>query len=489
MRNLVLVGLGPHAKKIYYPLLEKYSLEFDIRIKLIIDLESQRELVEKFLDGQRLKPEKVLLLKSSPQNVLGKEIDPEAEKALNILAKSGEVDGILIVTEPKAHKLYIEWAAKHGVDILADKPLTSPVGACVDVEAARQVYADYLDVMKIVKKSGINFYVMVQRRNHEGYIHVWDYLDEFVSRYGIPISYFESYFADGTWTLPNEFNKENHPYKYGYGKLMHSGYHSMDLFSWITSINDKIKEKKPNKIRLYVNRFGAPDFLSQINQKDYHKLFGKTEKIDDFFKKYNQNDFKKYGELDVFVMIQMMRDDIIVNTSSITLQQNSFSRRSWLDYPEDPYKGNGRLRHERQNIQVSNLLNIQIHTYQSYESRHKLAESPNVSGVGHEHHMDVFFFRNSDLIGGKPLEKIDYGEIMREKNLTDKYYMGHNEKGKDFIIQKFLAREKDTTELIHHARANKLLSKICEALAQQQSGLIPYIEYSLEGGENEKPTN
>jgi hypothetical protein len=239
-------------------------------------------------------------------------------------------------------------------------------------------------------------------------------------------------------------------------------------------INDQIKAKKPNKIRLYANKFSPNDFLFQINNNDYKKLFNQNERIEKFFDSYTPQNYKDYGELDVFIMAQFLRDDKVITTSTITLQQNSFSRRAWSDMPEDPYKKNGRLRHERQNIQVSNLLNVQIHTYQSYEALNKEAEQDTVKGLGHEHHFDVFFFRNTGLIGGKTLEKFRYGISMFKKYKKDKYYMGHNEKGKDRIILNFIKEKPDNCELQYHDLTNKLLSKIYEVLAKLNKDEIPY---------------
>ncbi|MFZ2152722.1 MAG: hypothetical protein WAV41_01545 [Microgenomates group bacterium] len=477
MKNIALVGVGPHARKIYYPLLEKYQAQFNIHLSLVIDLEDQRSKIERFILESNLKPEKSIYLDNNDHNRLGDKLDPIAEKELDLLVSQRRIDGIIIATEPKAHNIYLKWATDNNIPILLDKPITSPVGSNVDIESSKKVYRDFLEIEQMVKKSKGRCYVSVQRRSHDGYIFIRDYLNDFIKQYGVPISYFDSYFADGTWTMPNEFEKENHPYKYGYGKLMHSGYHGVDLFSWITELNDQVVDKKPNQARLYVNSFSPVDFFHQINQQNYEKLFGKSENITSFFEKYQEENFKNYGELDVFIMLQLLRDNKVVTTGSITLQQNSFSRRAWLDLPEDTYKGNGRLRHERQNIQVSNLLNIQVHTYQAYEARNRATES--IEGVGNEHHFDIYLFRNSGLVGGKNFEKIDFGQDMKKKNEDDIYYMGHNEKGKDNILLKFLNNEEDNSELSQQDRTNKILAKVCEALAAGRNNNIPYVTFEI----------
>lgn len=82
MEKIALIGLGPHAKRIYYPYLtdlletnKKFSFE------LVIDLDTNREVVEKFLATQTLQPKRVIYLNATKQ-VVPKRIDPLATNAL-----------------------------------------------------------------------------------------------------------------------------------------------------------------------------------------------------------------------------------------------------------------------------------------------------------------------------------------------------------------------------------------------------------------------
>jgi len=36
-KNLLLIGLGPHSKRIYFPLIKKFSKKMNFRLSLIID--------------------------------------------------------------------------------------------------------------------------------------------------------------------------------------------------------------------------------------------------------------------------------------------------------------------------------------------------------------------------------------------------------------------------------------------------------------------
>ncbi len=462
MKNYILVGLGPHAKRIYYPFLEKYQSRYDIRLKLLIELESQSQRVVQYLEQRKLQPERLVYVPNTMSNRLGLKLDKAAKQELDRLARSEKVDGIIISTEPKAHKIYAEWALKNNINVLMDKPITTPLYPSTDLNSARQIYADYLDLKKLLEKSRAKFYVMCQRRNHEGYTFIQKYLKDFVSTYEVPVSYIDVYHADGSWSLPHEFSKENHPYKYGYGKLMHSGYHFVDLFAWLAQINSCLKNARPDHAKIYTARFSPNDFFNQIRENAYTKFFDRPA-IEDFYRTYRPQDYEHFGELDAYTMVQLMQGKNVVTSGSINLQQNSFSGRAWFDMPLDTYKGNGRLRHERVNIQVSQFLNIQVHSYQSGEPAEAVTEA---GDVGSKDHFDISIYRNSKMVGGEAFSKICVGKDMKKRHGQDTSYLGHNEHARETTLLNFIEGNNDESVFEKHAFTNQLLSSIYASIAR-----------------------
>ncbi len=465
MKNYILIGLGPHAKRIYYPFLEKYQPKYNINLKLIVDLKNQKSKISQFIKERKLKPEKIVLLPNGANNTLGKKLDPLAKRELELTIKKFKIDGIIISTEPKTHKIYAEWAIENNINILMDKPITTPTQTSTNIESAKKIYKDYLELKNKLKKSKSKFYVMCQRRNHRGYTFIKDYLEKFVSEYKIPISYIDIYHADGAWNLPHEFQKENHPYKYGYGKLMHSGYHFVDLLSWISKVNATHSEVKTDSVKMYTARFAPNDFFHQVTQDSYKRFFN-NKKIADFYADYKTKNFDHFGELDAYALMQFKKDKRVITTASINLQQNSFSKRGWFQLPEDTYKGNGRVRHERINIQVSHLLNIQVHSYQSFESKKKDEEVIEQGDTGDKDHFDIYIFRNSNIIGGTSFTKISLGKNMKEENKNDSYYLGHNELAREKILLNFIEQKDDDSELQYHEFTNKILSNLYLSMAK-----------------------
>ncbi len=461
-KNIILIGLGPHAQRIYYRFLSKYKEQYNINLRLLVELEDKKAVVEEFLGDKAIKPQEILYLKNDSSSRLGKRIPTEVKETLDNLVKKEKIHGVIISTEPKAHMIYAMWALDTGINILMDKPITSPVNVATNQASAKQIYGDYLELIRKSKKSKSKFYIVCQRRNHDGYTLIKDYLSNFVKKYDVPISYIDIYHSDGTWNFPHEYEKENHPYKYGYGKLMHSGYHSVDLFSWLTEINMSLERLKFDKVKLYTAKFTPNDFFVQKDSNFYKKFFGQ-QGASNFIDKHDPKSYKNYGELDAFTLGQIFHKDKVVSTFSIDLQQNSFSRRGWYELPKDTYKSNGRLRHERINIQVGHLLNIQVHSSQSYQAGKRDNDS---IGFGNEDHFDIYFFRNKEIVGGKSFEKIELGEEMRKRNTKDKDYLGHNEKGRESILLSFINGKDNESMLEKHNLTNYFLSHIYQSMAK-----------------------
>ncbi len=74
MKQYILVGLGPHAKRIYYPFLEKHQEKYVIKLRLLIELDSQQSKVNNFVKDRSLKPEEIFFVEDNPINRLGKDL-------------------------------------------------------------------------------------------------------------------------------------------------------------------------------------------------------------------------------------------------------------------------------------------------------------------------------------------------------------------------------------------------------------------------------
>lgn len=267
--------------------------------------------------------------------------------------------------------------------------------------------------------------------------------------------------------MPSEFiNRENHPYKYGYGKLFHSGYHFIDLLAWLLEVNKETNGKQINNAKMFVTAYRIKDFFNAFNNFDYQKIL-RTNRFEKVLSSDKER-FKEYGEIDFHSIINFYQDEKLITNCSINLMQSGFSRRAWSELPKDTYKSNGRVRHERLNIQVGPLINIQVHSYQAYEFADK--DKMRNNNVGSVEHFDIYVFRNSQLIGGETLETLDMDTLLK-KDKQDFY--GYNEKAREKCFINFLLNIDDCSDLLEHKTSIDITEKAYEAMSKDD-GIIKF---------------
>ncbi|HOV69566.1 MAG TPA: Gfo/Idh/MocA family oxidoreductase [Clostridia bacterium] len=446
--NILLVGLGPHARYYHYKILEKHMDKYNVKIKLLIDLVDQQDQIGSYIAGKSLKPERMIFLEESNRNM--DKLPESLTGELDRLARAEKIDGMIISTEPKSHKKYILWAVRNNIDVLVDKPITAYEMDIENPENACGIYRDYLEIKEALKRSTSKISVMVARRRQSGINFIRDYLARELEQYRVPITYMSIYHAEGMWNMPDEFEyRENHPYKYGYGLMLHSGYHFVDLLNWMAELNKIVIGGFPDSIEIFASNTTPYDFLHQVRQDAYdkfftHHCFGKC------FEDANINAYKKYGEVDVNAILQFKQDDAVITTGVLNLLQTSFSRRAWAELPADTYKKNGRVRHEAFCFQVATLISIHAHLFQTGE-------------FGADQKFTVKIFRNSGLIGGKTYEEVTFSDTGGNQSMLGE--------AREKILTAWLAKSDTQTEFWLHANTELLLSKIYESLLKGRKNL------------------
>lgn len=451
--NIMLIGLGPHAKRIYMNLFNKYK----IVPKIIVDLKSKKNELLDYIEKQELRSTEVFLIDDLNKDAL--ELPWKVKENLKKIINDKNVKYAVISTEPKSHFAYAKFLLENDINILMDKPITAPTWVNSDVKKAMSIKKEYETLCKMYKnkKEKISFKIQCQRRFHEGYVYVKKLLEETIRQYNIPMTYIDIYHNDGMWNMPNEFlDRENHPYKYGYGKLFHSGYHFIDLLAWLLEVNRGIKGKEIDNAQMYVSVNRPVDFFTVFNNYDYKKIM-KTNRFEKVLEQ--QYKFKNFGEIDMHSIINFMHNDKLITNCSLNLMQSGFSRRAWCELPKDTYKSNGRVRHERVNIQVGPLMNIQIHSYQAYEIRDR--EKMCNNNVGSVEHFDIYVFRNSELIGGKSFEMLDISTLSEKDK---KYFIGYNEKARENCFINYLLNIDDSSDLLEHKTSIDITEKMYEIM-------------------------
>ena len=291
MKNVALIGIGPHAKRIYLHYFKKKK----VNLELVVDLESEKDNIRKYLDENGFKKTKIFTLSDKYKD--DDHLPEDVSSNLLAVCKTLEITHLIISTEPKAHFMYLEFALKNNMNVLTDKPITVAKNM-TSLHSIDKVRKQYYEILDLAKKSKGTCKVMCQRQYHRGYEKIKDVLTDVVNKYKMPITNIDIFHSDGAWEMPHDLGKENHPYKYGYGKLFHSGYHFIDLLSDFIKINDSLGgNKKIVDGDVYSKVFTPNDEMNVLSIEDYKRLF-KDQEIPDYYKENENPTFKKYGEKD-----------------------------------------------------------------------------------------------------------------------------------------------------------------------------------------------
>ena len=465
--NIMLIGCGPHAKRVYVPKLKEIENEFGIKLKAIVELKEKQEDVLTFASKYFENVNYIFVEKFEEK--FKQSLPDELESELNSVIIKENINSVIIATDPLNHMQYALWALKHNLHILMDKPISTYDNISNNVEQAEQLKRDY--ELLVESYSGDKaFIVNAQRRFLPQFQIVQDLVNEIASKYGMPITSMQSTHSDGQWRLPDEVLKFKYHPLLGWGKVSHSGYHFMDMASKIVKDSFKEANKNFDEISVFSKFIRPSGVLLQQNQSDLEKIFGDEYKQfdsrtdEELLKIYKE---KNEAEVDANSIISLSYNEIPVTNITLNLMHNGFSRRSWLNSNmKDLYKGNGRVRHEYHNIEQGCLQNIQIHSYQS-KDKHDI-NNENDFEIGGNNHYDIYVFKNSEIVGGQTLQ------IIKGKDIAERYSLDKtkvmNELARHEALKQFLEviigkkkAQETKSNILDHKMSVELMSLIYQS--------------------------
>ena len=150
--KFVLVGLGPHAKRIYISIFKKYRLN----LALIVELKSKKDEIEQYLKENDISTELFLVNDSyKDYTSLPEDISDKLERKIRIK----NIKYAIISSEPKAHFMYSKFFLNNEINILLDKPITSPINCNNDINQAKKIKEEYEELCQLYerKKDKIRF--------------------------------------------------------------------------------------------------------------------------------------------------------------------------------------------------------------------------------------------------------------------------------------------------------------------------------------------
>ncbi len=465
--NILLIGCGPHAKRVYLPILKETEFEFGTKLKAVVELKEKENDVSKFVNNFFTDVEFVYTEKFDSKYKMS--IPSQLEMKLNRIVKERNINGVIIATDPLNHLQYALWAQKQKLHILMDKPISTYENISNSIKQARQLIRDYKILMKNYSAERA-FIINAQRRFLPQFEIIQNRINEVAKKYGMPVTSMQSTHSDGQWRLPNEvLTLKYHPLL-GWGKVSHSGYHFIDMASKIVKDSFLVAGKQFDELTVYSKFVRPSGVLMQQSQEDLLKIFGEEylkldsrtdEELLELYKLNNE------AEVDATSLINLTYKGIPITNITLNLIHNGFSRRSWmLPNMKDLYKGNGRVRHEYHNIQQGCLQNIQIHSYQSNDNHDTNTEKDFF--VGGNNHYDIYIYKNVGILGGKPLEIITAKDIAEKYSLNKEKVM--NELARHEAVRQFLeviigkkTANEAKSNLTEHDLSVQLMSMIYES--------------------------
>ena len=150
--NIMLIGCGPHAKRIYIPLIEKYNNKYKLFLKVIIDIKKNEESLIKLVKAKDY-PIELCFFDYNMKNEF--RLNIQENNILENLVKKHKINTIIISSDPLSHKTYIDFAIKHGIHVLMDKPITTEINASTNETQAKKIMVDYKAYCVKCKQKGV----------------------------------------------------------------------------------------------------------------------------------------------------------------------------------------------------------------------------------------------------------------------------------------------------------------------------------------------
>ncbi|KAI9711721.1 MAG: hypothetical protein M1820_001865 [Bogoriella megaspora] len=485
LAKFLLVGVGYHARRTYVPHLKTLREERRAMLRVAVDVETCRDQIVEYT--QHMIPDTELVLVRPFEG----EMPVDVAERLNAVVKASGVTCVVISTEPLAHKSYGMWAIGQGLNVIMDKPISTREHVCTDIEAAYGIAQDYMDLrnayVELQKRveSPTVFMINSHRRYHPGFYCVFDMIKEIRDKTGQPVTNIISTHCDGKWRMPAEIVDEPyHPYRTGYGKVSHSGYHFFDMvYNFLKA--GWSSNKRPDKMEIVSSFILPAGFITALNGDDYDNIFG----TDNYkkYKKYSDEELMQLmapmGEIDASIQVTFSKTENPIAIAQINLLHNGFSRRSWLQPAANLYKGNGRVKHEAHEVRSGPFQTIVIDSRQANDKHDR--SLPSTGLIGTDNHFEVHNFRNSDITGDEiPLKTFTVSDLDKRYNTAlPGIYSENIKRGILWEVDDFLKGRKTvpamTSNILDHAIPTHIMSAAYISHIRRVRGLNPIVPVHL----------
>jgi hypothetical protein len=336
-KHLIIVGFGPVAGYKYSRSIRSAIERGDLADYSIVDLVSQRKTVLERLQNLPVPPKEVVFIPDPPLGAWANISD--FDSVCNSLGDGTNSVKVFISTEPKAHEAYLRYCIDRDIDSIVTKPAILPMrNGRFD---ASLLVSRMTDLVQCAAHGTARHAVLCLGRHHEIYEHeMRQPVMKRMTELAAPITSFHLRTSSGVWNLADEYeSREDHPYKYAYGMLMHGGYHYIDVMCEFLALNKKIYPHDDFELELSSYSAFPSDQTARI-PKALH------ERLSDFADRpWRDPADAHYGETDLVTSycLRNKRTKRVLTLGTLSLEQSTPGMRSWAPFPEVEYNKNGRL--------------------------------------------------------------------------------------------------------------------------------------------------
>lgn len=357
--HLIVVGFDEIVANKYLPCIAAAIKDGRLDSYSVIDLESARSTIEERIRAAVPRPSQAIYLPDvrdlgpeSVANVIG--------SAISRLRVPGLLTKVYIATEVQAHEAYLRYCVENDIDSLVEKPVLAPM---VDGRFSPSCITKTMEeLVRVASHSPAQHSVMTLSRYHEIYNErVVAGLRERVEGWGAPVSSFHLRAAGGVWNLQREYEtRDDHPYKHGYGMMMHGAYHYVDLASQILSLN--ALAYPGSQFTLELSSFGA--FPHDQHQRLSNRVARRFRDDRPRWKDTGADPFR-FGETDITSTFRMrdVETGRTLTVGTLSFEQTTPSIRDWDELPAGLYNKNGRTSSVDLEAQLSTLYSTHVHCY------------------------------------------------------------------------------------------------------------------------------
>ena len=267
--NILLIGLGYWARsEAHLPaILSALQCMQNVRLCVCVDLESAKtkildKLKETAFEEIEKMQEKIELVWLHDKNKFA-----DHQKILENRVEKYGINAVIIST--REHQHYLNWAlnyTKEKLNVLVDKPFTTRSNLTSNKEIASKLLND---IDKLVSPSYLESRVFIlgcQKRYQTPYLNLLQKIGEVHKHTRYPITHIYAETADGLWWLPGERAQLRDDYEdntgYTPGKLNDSGYHMIDIATWLL----RHTWFKPLRAKVTTRMFKGSDSQALVNQ-------------------------------------------------------------------------------------------------------------------------------------------------------------------------------------------------------------------------------